>query len=68
MLEDETIRFKVPKRENKIYRKEERDGKIYTEDWRKPEFHKGDHHDTFDPFQVSLPKKVQLSRSLVCLV
>ena len=52
MIEDETLRFVVPKKEPEEYRKKEKDPSLYPEDWRKPEVYKGDHVDTFDPFQV----------------
>ena len=52
MLEDETIRFKIPKKVPKVYPKAKVDPKVYPEHWRKRDEYEGDHHDTWDPFQI----------------
>ena len=52
MLEDETLRFKIPKKEPKVYPKAKVDAKMYPEHWRKKEEYQGDHFDTWAPFQV----------------
>ena len=52
MIEDETLRYLVPKKEPQEFRKKKKDPALYPEDWRKPDVYKGDHIDTFDPFQV----------------
>eukprot|EP00092_Neocalanus_flemingeri_P000044 GFUD01000045.1.p1 GENE.GFUD01000045.1~~GFUD01000045.1.p1 ORF type:complete len:874 (+),score=224.36 GFUD01000045.1:3-2624(+) len=52
MLEDETLRFKIPKKEPKVYPKAKVDPKKFPEHWRKKETYEGDHYDTWDPLQV----------------
>ena len=52
MIKDETLRYLVPKKEPQEFKKKKKDPKLYPEDWRKPDIYKGDHVDTFDPFQV----------------
>merc|ERR1719239_821847 len=52
MIEDETLRFVVPKKEPQEFKKKKKDPALYPEDWRKPDIYKGDHVETFDPFQV----------------
>ena len=52
MIEDETLRFVMPKKEPQEFRKKKKDPALYPEDWRKPDIYKGDHVETFDPFQV----------------
>ena len=52
MIEDETLRYTVPKKEPQEFKKKKKDPAMYPEDWRKPDIYKGDHVETFDPFQV----------------
>ena len=52
MLEDNTIRCNIPKKEPKVYPKAKVDAKLYPEHWRKKDEYEGDHCDTWDPFQV----------------
>jgi len=52
MIEDETLRYTVPKKEPQEFKKKKKDPALYPEDWRKPDIYKGDHVETFDPFQV----------------
>ena len=51
-LEDDTLGFRVPRKTKEGIPKAKKDPRIYPEDWRKPEVWKGDHFDTWDPFQV----------------
>ena len=52
MIEDETLRYRVPKKAPQEFPKRKKDPKLYPEDWRKPDVYKGDHYDTWAPFQV----------------
>ena len=52
MIEDETLSYTVPKKEPQEFKKKKKDPAVYPEDWRKPDIYKGDHVETFDPFQV----------------
>ena len=53
MLVDNTLLYTIPKREPRVYpKKTDVDPEVYSEHWRKPEVYEGDHHDTWDPFQV----------------
>ena len=53
MLTDNSITYTIPRKEPKVYPKETNvDPKMYPEHWRKPDVYEGDHHDTWDPFQV----------------
>ena len=44
------LRFKIPKKQPKIYPKAKVDPKVYPEHWRKKDY-EGDHSDTWEPFQ-----------------
>jgi hypothetical protein len=51
-LEDNSLQYKIEKKPQQVYPKENKDPKVYPEYWRKPAAYKGDHHDTWDPFQI----------------
>ena len=56
LLEDDTLKHRVPKKTPKDlgqeHHYEKKDPKMYPEAWRKPDWYKGDHFDTWEPFQV----------------
>ena len=43
-----SLQYKIKKKPQKVYPKENKDPKVYPEYWRKPDAYKGDQHDTWD--------------------
>ena len=62
MITDSTIPFKILAKVPKSYPKAEVDSKMYPEHWRKPAEYKGDHVDTWQPFQIVRLEQVVKTR------
>jgi len=65
MLEDNTIRFKIPKKQAKVYPKAKVDPKIYPEHWRKKDEY--EEEETWDPFQVVRLEEIVKERQETCI-